>query len=101
GRQADLSEKPYSQKQDKAADPCRVVIARLGDHNVSRRHAVVEPLAGNRVRLKNVSQRQTIRLFDGSELRPADARETNLPVLFTLGSKTIRIQERDPAEDPP
>jgi adenylate cyclase len=100
GRQADLSEKPYSQKQDKPTDPWRVVIARLGDHNVSRRHALVEPLQGNRVRLKNVSQRQTIRLFDGTELRPEGSRETVLPMLFTLGSKTIRIQETE-ADDLP
>src|SRR5262249_41310607 len=79
---------------------CRVGMARLGDHNVSRRHALVAPLTDMRVRLKNASQRQSIRLFDGTELRPEGSRETVLPVLFTLGSKTIRIQEMEPDDLP-
>ena len=40
GRQADRSELPYSLRR--IDDRWRVIIARLEEHNVSRRHALVE-----------------------------------------------------------
>src|SRR5438445_87371 len=68
GRQADRSEAPYSLKR--IDDQCRVIIARLEEHNVSRRHALVEPAPEKQVRVTNLSTQQPIGLIGGSDLPP-------------------------------
>src|SRR5437660_1162382 len=91
GRQADRSETPYSLKQ--IDDHWRVVIAPLEEHNVSRRHALVETAPEKCVRITNLSTQQPVRLIDSSDLPPHDSCVAPLPVTFTVGNKTIRIQE--------
>src|SRR5438105_15176691 len=98
GRQADRAEVPYSAKR--VGDHWRVIVARLEEHNVSRRHALVEAAAQNCVRLTNLSTQQPIRLPDGNEVTPHDSCMMTLPLTLTLGNKTIRIQENDADEIP-
>jgi adenylate cyclase len=92
GRQEDRWEKLFSQKRN-AAGLWRLVIARLEDHTVSRRHVRLEPLPDGRVRVTNVSSRGVVRLLDGSDLPALASCEASLPVLLTLGSKTVRVEE--------
>jgi adenylate cyclase len=98
GRQSDRSEIPYSLKR--IADHWRVIIARLEEHNVSRRHALLEAMPPNGVRLTNLSTQQPIRLAGGADLQPHDSGVAPLPVTLTLGNKTIRIQDCDADEVP-
>src|SRR5260370_30762438 len=98
GRQADRSETPYSLKQ--IDDNWRVVIAPLEEHNVSRRHALVETAPEKCVRITNLSTQQPVSLVDSSDIPPHDSCVAPLPVTFTVGNKTIRIQENE-ADDVP
>jgi adenylate cyclase len=90
GRQSEGEERPFFQKQQ--ADHRRVVIARLDEDTVSRRHARVEPLSREKVRLTNLSAKLAIRLPDGNELAPASSCELAIPASLTLGKKVVRIQ---------
>src|SRR5439155_7903620 len=90
GRQADRAEAPYSLKR--IDDHWRVIVAPLEEHNVSRRHALLEAEAENYVRLTNLSTQQPVRLVDSADLLPHDSCVAPLPVVLTLGTKTIRIQ---------
>jgi adenylate cyclase len=77
----------------------RIVLARLEEDAVSRRHVLIEPLDQGRFRLTNLSTRQAIRLADGSRLEPADCCEVIPPVLFSLGTRTVRLQEQSKEEE--
>jgi adenylate cyclase len=98
GRQADRSEEPYSLRR--LEDHWRVIIARLEEHNVSRRHALVEAGPAKCAQLTNLSAQQPIRLADGRDLRPHDSCVAPLPLTLTLGNKMVRIQEGE-ADDLP
>lgn len=98
GRQADRSEAPYSLKQ--IDDHWRVIVARLEEHNVSRRHALVEAAPESCVRVTNLSTQQPIHIVDGSALPPHESCVTPLPVGLTLGNKLIHIRE-DEADSVP
>ncbi len=95
GRQSEGEEKPFFQKQQ--ADHRRVVIARLDEDTVSRRHARVEPLSREKVRLTNLSAKLAIRLPDGNELAPSTSCELAIPASLTLGKKVVRIQPPEEA----
>jgi adenylate cyclase len=97
GRQSDTEEELYSSKQ--AAKWTRVVIAGLRENDVSRSHALVEPLADGRVRILNRSSIQPVCLRDGSELKPGDSCETEMPALLSLGRKLVRVQEAPSANE--
>jgi adenylate cyclase len=97
GRQSEAEEPPYNQRQE--PNYCRVVVARLDEANVSRRHVRLEPLPNGNVRLTTLSNYQGIRLEDGSELQPrGDVRELPLPVVFTVGGRTVRLQSAESSE---
>jgi adenylate cyclase len=98
GRQADRSEVPYSLRR--IDDRWRVIVARLEEHNVSRKHALVEAGPQQRVQLTNLSTQQPIHLADGTDLRPHDSCTAPLPLTLSLGNKTVRILESD-ADDVP
>jgi adenylate cyclase len=91
GRQSRMDEKLYTQTVD-SGHP-RVVVARLEEQTVSRKHLLIQPIAEDRVRLTNVSSRQAVRLLDGTELQAQESQEMTLPIVFTLGTKTVRLQE--------
>ena len=78
-----------------SAGAARVVIAPIDDVKVSRRHAMIEPLAGERVRVSNVSAASPI-LLGGSALAPGAARELALPCRLTVGSRVIGLEGPEP-----
>jgi adenylate cyclase len=90
GRQNKGEQAPYCQLQ--TVEGCRIVLARLDEDMISRRHLRIEPLPEGRVRLTNLSQRQAVRLADGSRLEPGASSEARLPTTVMLGSRTIRLQ---------
>jgi adenylate cyclase len=93
GRQNKGEDGPYGMKQKD--DLCRVIIARLEEDFISRKHVLIEPLDDERFRLTNLSQRQVIRFGDGRQLGAGAAHEGPLPLMFTLGLKTVRVQSVD------
>jgi adenylate cyclase len=97
GRQNKGEDPPYAMRQKD--DLCRVVIARLEEDFISRKHVLIEPLADDRFRLTNLSQRQVIRFADGRQLGPSASSEAPLPVVFTLGQKTVRVQSVEAEDD--
>jgi adenylate cyclase len=99
GRQSDRCEIPYSLRR--VDDRWRVVIARLEEHHVSRRHALLEAVPPNRIRLTNLSTQQPIRLVSGTDLLPHDSCIVPLPVNIALGNKAIRIQANEEADEIP
>jgi adenylate cyclase len=98
GRQTDDTEEPNSQTRAAAAGRRRVVIARLDEGVISRRHILVEPLAEDRIKLTNLSRKMAIHLPDGSELPPGTSGELSLPVVVLVGPRTLRIQAAEPGE---
>jgi adenylate cyclase len=83
----------YSPGPDGAS---RIVIAGVDDLKVSRRHALLEPLPGERVRVSNISAGSTVSLGDGSVLRPGASRDTALPCRLALGGRQVAIDGPEP-----
>jgi adenylate cyclase len=96
GRQSKGEAAPYFHGPD--ADGWRVVLARFDEDVVSRRQLRVEPLGGSRVRLTNLSQKQTVRFADGGKLDPGSTCEVALPQVLGLGNRTVRFQGPDTSE---
>jgi adenylate cyclase len=94
GRQDEGEEVPY--KRFPAGRAERLVIAGRDEDSVSRRHALIEPRPGGRVRVENVSKKVAIVLPDGRLLEPAKACELDLPAVLMLGRCTVRVQRREP-----
>jgi adenylate cyclase len=97
GRQNVGERGPFWKKRENGL--YRVVIAPLEDQRISRRQLLVEPVAGDRVKLTNTSSSQSVRLADGTKLDPGDACEVPLPAVFTLGEKTVRVFAAEEEED--
>ncbi|HEY2253133.1 MAG TPA: adenylate/guanylate cyclase domain-containing protein [Planctomycetaceae bacterium] len=92
GRQRRPDEAPFVQQRD--GQGWRVSIARLDELMISRRHIRLEPLPGNRVRVTNVSERNTIFLEDGGVIASQQSSELPLPLEMNFDEKSIRL---DPA----
>src|SRR5947209_5691312 len=90
GRQRDGREVLYSTRRD--GPRARLVIARLDEDTVSRDHALIEPVADDRVKLSNTSAKVSIRLADGSELKAGQSCELTIPTVIALGKKHVSIQ---------
>ena len=74
------------------ADRWRLSIARTDEPEISRKHALVEPLAGDRVRITNLSEVQSVGIAGEGDLAPKAApRELPLPVTIVLGSRVIQV----------
>src|SRR5205823_546431 len=71
----------------------RIVIAPLNDQDVSRQHALIEALAGDKLRLRNTSKLRSIRLTDGKEIAPGASCDLLLPAVLSMGNKTVRVEE--------
>jgi adenylate cyclase len=89
GRQSQGEPEPYYATQE--AGSGRVIFARFEETTYSRKCLLVEPLAGEQVRLSNLSAHQPIRLNDHDELKPQATLELPLPVLLVLGSRALRL----------
>src|SRR5439155_20131178 len=90
GRQADGEAAPYGHRSD--AQGSRVVLARLEEASVSRKHARLERLPDGRLRLTNTSSALPIRLADRSDVKPQNSRDLDPPILMTLGDRTVRVE---------
>jgi adenylate cyclase len=94
GRQIKSTEVLYA-TQPTTEGTDRLVIARLNEDSISKRHARLEPLADGRVRVTNLSAVQPIR-FEvpaGLQLLPQERRDIDLPQLLRLGiSRVVRVQ---------
>ena len=97
GRQGDPTEAACSHRWQ--TDCWRIVIARADESFVSRKHVRLEPLAGGRVRLVNLSKKLAVRLEAGPELNPQGTLEIALPVTLMLGTKAVRIQQATAEHD--
>jgi adenylate cyclase len=95
GRQNDGREELYAARTVRNG-VWRVVIAPLDEDTVSRVHAHLEPLEGNRVRLTNRSGKVPIRLADGTELTAGASCELELPAVLALGRRTVQVLAPDP-----
>ena len=71
GRQADRLETPYTLKRGN--EQARVIVARLEEYTVSRRHALLEVAPDNHMRITNLSAQQPINVVEGRELPPHDS----------------------------
>jgi adenylate cyclase len=70
----------------------RVPIALRDENRISRRHVLVEPLGGDRVRVKNISTNNTLQLRTGNEVPPGESVELAAPCLFTVWNRTVRVE---------
>lgn len=114
GRQNDLrvgeSEDVYRPRR-LDSNRWRLVIARYDENNVSREHALVEPLSGDRVRISNLSSKLMIPIqlpieavlprWDRREHDRPPTQDLDLPCIFHLGPKTIRVQSDPGHSDVP
>jgi len=91
GRQAEGEYGPYALRQ--TSGHCRLIVARLDEDTVSRKHILLEPLPDGLARLTNQSVVLPVHLSDGSELPPKTSREVGLPVTFAVASLLLRVQE--------
>jgi adenylate cyclase len=69
----------------------------IKDLYVSKDHIRAQELDDGRVRIDNLSQRNSIRLSDNSAIATGGSREMSLPVQLTVGETTIEI-ERSPSD---
>jgi adenylate cyclase len=96
GRQSAREEPLYATSW--ASGRQRLVIARLDEDTISRQHVLLEPVGTERVRLTNLSRKMPIRLGDGGELKPGQSCESDLPVVLSLGNRTVRLQPPEEEE---
>ena len=68
----------------------RVAIAAADQKALSRKHLLVEPLAGNRAKITNLGQ-MAVHVSRGGELQTGTNREAALPLLVTIDSTAIRV----------
>jgi adenylate cyclase len=69
----------------------------IQDLYVSKDHIRAQELDGGRVRVENLSTRNSIRLADGSAIATGAGRDLSAPVLLTVGETTVEI-DRPPDE---
>ena len=96
GRQSDRKEGVYSRRPE--GGRWRVVIAGVDEDAVSRKHALLEPLVGGRLRLTNASAIIPLGLPGGHALEPGRSGEVGLPIVLAIGRKTVRVEAVEPEE---
>jgi adenylate cyclase len=89
GRQMPGEPGPFSEVRDSLGR--RLVIARLDEDTVSRKHVRIEPLPDGRVRLANLSLKLPVQV-NGSTVVPEATADVALPVVLTVGRRTVRVQ---------
>src|SRR4051794_12494473 len=97
GRQMPGEAGPFSEARDSLGR--RLVIARLDEAPVSRKHVRIAPLPDGRVRLANLSLKLPLQV-NSSSVAPETATEVSLPVMLTVGRRTVRVQAPDSAAVP-
>jgi adenylate cyclase len=99
GRQMPGERGPFTRRSEEGR--CRLVIASAKETDVGKTHAFFMPVSETQVHLTNGSNTQPIWVHDHdpSQLLPGSSCEVPLPVVLTLGQKTVRVQ-RAPAAPP-
>jgi adenylate cyclase len=92
GRQRTGEAGPFRQSEPETAGASRVVVARYSETNISRVHALLEPLSEDRVRVTNLSAGLPIGLGEDKALRAGGKVEISLPNHLTLENKVIRLE---------
>ncbi|MFL5244927.1 MAG: adenylate/guanylate cyclase domain-containing protein [Gemmataceae bacterium] len=99
GRQRPDEQGPYSLHEESGRS--RLVIARLNEAAISRKHALLKRLGADRIVLTNQSTGLAIPLSAGRELAPGSSCELPLPFSLSLGNKSIRVQIGESSEEMP
>lgn len=91
GRQRTPDEPCFQKTQE--GDAWRIAVANLQDRGVSRLHALVEPLAGNCVKVTNISEGNVIYIAEmpPKQVLPQASEVRELPMAFTLGEMLIKL----------
>lgn len=97
GRQRVNEEGPYAERRLESGR-WRVVVARSDEQTLSREHVLAEALPGERLRLRNLREKLSIRLADGSTLEPRGERELPLPYRLPVGRRVLGFEL--PGEEP-
>jgi len=92
GRQDDRAGEAIYQVTHFADGHLRVAIARNDEVKLSRRLAWLEELAGENVRIRNLSAKVTFSLEGGCQVAPGCECEAKLPVILYFGRRVVRIQ---------
>src|SRR5262249_46282240 len=74
--------------------PPRVLVAPRQEAYIPRRTLLIEPLPGDKVRLRNVSLAREVHVA-GDPLLPDDVRDVTLPTGVRLGSRLIQLERPD------
>ena len=90
GRQTDKEPEPYFARRSSGL--WRVVIARLDETGISRKHVRADPLPGGRVRLRNISGTQRVQVSEGGDLPAGAERVLLLPVVVGIGERSVRLE---------
>jgi adenylate cyclase len=91
GRQTRREDVPFTTYEPEAGGTRRLVIGRLDETALSRRHARLEPLGNGLVRLSNLSERQPILLEGGERLEPGACLERAVPLRLGLGPRVLGV----------
>ena len=91
GRQRTPDEPCFQKTQE--GETWRIAVATLQDRGVSRLHARVEPLAGNRVKITNISDGNVIYIAEvpPKQIMPQGIEVRDLPTAFTLGEMLVKL----------
>jgi adenylate cyclase len=79
-----------------ANSAARVVISPHDDGRISRRHALMEVIAPDRIQLKNLSATLPIAVDGAEALPPGGVAELALPRRLTFGPRTVQIEGPEP-----
>ena len=97
GRQQAGEPEPYGLEATDESAPTRLIVARQNEvDNVSRRHAILEPLPSGRVRLTNRSKAPLpCAAVVGGVLAPGAAAELAAPFSFVLPGRSVTVGTAD------
>ncbi len=90
GRQQKTDERPFHVTAESGRS--RLVLAPHTVQTISRQHVLVEPIAGGKVRIKNLSETRDLHVPDVGTLRYKEFREVSPPLVLALGKIALRIQ---------
>jgi len=97
GRQSDGEKGLFAIQTD--AGRSRLVIARVEEQGISRKHVLLTPLPDGRARIDNLSNALPILLSDGTELKPGAHCDASLPVVLSLDRKAVRVEAAEAQEE--
>ncbi len=78
----------------------RLIIAKLEDDTVSRKHLRLESTPNGGIRVANLSQKLALMLNGANVVRPGEKLETPLPVVLNVGRWMIRVLPPEENEAP-